>query len=175
VTDEFGSALGTNSAAKNITEYFAHSMSGNFGGIGRIWAEAAQWSFNGSGSENQTSHHFKRWWLRAAMARGHAHWLLKEREVAKPTKPIEAWRLDLPGNVGQYDQDWGTHAVLSTAQKKPVDDQTFPHYCDDEYNTEYNITQMQTQEIQSEAYGWPGFSFVYGAPVSRHALRKAQG
>jgi hypothetical protein len=140
---------------------------GDFGGISRLWAEAAKWAAEGLGSQNAwMSHHFRRWWLRAALARAHGEWLLTERAIAPVqghTKPIETWRLQPPGSIGHYENDCGIYALLSVIQPNLGE---FPQYHDDEYNTEYNIMQMKIRELQSGNSGYALLCFTYGAPVS---------
>jgi hypothetical protein len=146
------------------------TLIGDFGGIPRLWAEAAKWAAEGLGSQNAwMSHHFRRWWLRAALARAHGEWLLTERAIARVqghTKPIEAWRLQLPGPIGHYENDCGIHSLLSVIQPNFRDPWEFPQYHDDEYCTEYNIMQMMMRELQSEESGYALLCFIYGAPVS---------
>lgn len=95
-----------------------------FGGILGLWEQAAEW-----GQNKKT---FRRWWVRAAMAQGHAEWLEKEpyhlyspytplphfritlllakarstgTQSLKPTPPLESWRLWPPGMPGSYVHD----------------------------------------------------------------------
>jgi len=42
-----------------------------FGGVLGLWEQAAEW-----GRDHKK---FRRWWIRAAMADGHAEWLEKEK------------------------------------------------------------------------------------------------
>jgi len=161
----------TNGTAKHEVDYvIQNAMSGEFGGFTRLWAETVEWALQGAGSRSEwKSHHFRRWWLRAALARGHAQWLVKERVVARTqghTKPIEKWRLQPPGRVVFYEQDCAIYAVLVLTRPRPGDPDGFPAYDDDDFNTSYNIAQMEARAIQSNAYGWTFYSYTYGAPVS---------
>jgi hypothetical protein len=161
---------GTNSSAQNIIDYFIKVIDRDFGSPTRCWGEAAEWGMNTQPAGSWLGHHFRRWWLRAAMASAHAYWLVKEREKAewrRSRKPIEPWRLYLPGRVGHYDEDCGIYSILGIVNPKPLDDRSFPDYTDDRFNTAYNITQMEAREMQSQSYGWPHYSFLYGTPVSR--------
>lgn len=146
-------------------------MTSDFGCYSLLWAEAVEWALQGPGSTSKSiSRNFRRWWLRAAIARGHAEWLIEERaETREPghIKPIEAWRLQYPGSVGHYDNDCGIVGILFLQFPR---DTPFPGYVDDEYGTLYNITQTVARETQNEAYGWPFNSFTYGAPVSSYVL-----
>jgi hypothetical protein len=154
------------------------TLLGDFGGISRLWTEAAQWAAEGPGSENAwKSHHFRRWWLRAALARAHGEWLLAERAIASVqghTKPIEAWRLQLPGHIDQYDNDCGIHALLTVMETNLRGPDEFPMYHDDKYNTEYNIMQMRIRESQSNECGYTLNCFTYGAPVSWRCCLKEE-
>lgn len=43
----------------------------------QLWAKAAEWSAHPE-TRIHRAKQFRTWWLRAAMARGHAQWLLDE-------------------------------------------------------------------------------------------------
>lgn len=62
---------------------FPGSISGHFfgggGGIAKLWSEASQWSQN-LDVNGWYRRRFREWWIRAAMARGHAEWLVSEME-----------------------------------------------------------------------------------------------
>jgi hypothetical protein len=160
-----------NGEGKHIVEYMTDQiLLGDFGGISRLWAEAAEWAAEGPGSENKwMSHHFRSWWLRAALAKAHGEWLLTERAIVPVQghgKQIEAWRLQHPGPIEQYDNDCGTYAILVVTEETMRGPDNFPAYHDDEYNTKYNITQMWLRNHQSNTYGYSLYCFTYGAPVS---------
>jgi hypothetical protein len=48
------------------------------GGITTLWAIAVEWGLNKRDRPKLEYSWFRDWWLRAAMARGHAEWLLEE-------------------------------------------------------------------------------------------------
>jgi hypothetical protein len=49
------------------------------GGISTLWAQAVAWGLNQDDIPWIEYRDFRNWWLRAAMARGHAQWLLDEQ------------------------------------------------------------------------------------------------
>jgi hypothetical protein len=54
-----------------------------FGGAGslpKLWERATKWSVSEDCSDARREI-FRMWWLRAAMARGHAEWLISERKI----------------------------------------------------------------------------------------------
>jgi hypothetical protein len=63
-----------------ILAYFGECC-GEVGGVVKLWAEAAVWSVGVGSSSSNFRHLFRKWVTRAAMARGHAEWLLMERDV----------------------------------------------------------------------------------------------
>lgn len=138
-----------------------------------LWENAIKWSAAGEG----VSHHFRRWWMRAASARGHAEWLLKEQEImAGKRQHIDKQRLIPPASIGQYDNDCGIFSllVLTEPNRRPfIDPKTGqlghdlrgPAYTDDDFDTNYNIAHTLAHERQNDAFGWPQSSTLYGAPV----------
>jgi hypothetical protein len=148
-----------------------------------LWEKAVQWVMVGDGRQNQwVSHHFRSWWLRAALARGHAEWLLQEQEnnPGNRVKHVDQQRLLPPASIAQYDNDCGVYTLLSLTKRKPdlIDpitglrkhDPSFPAYSDDAFNSVYNITQTLLHEIQNSNFGWPHSSTLYGAPVGNPFL-----
>lgn len=135
------------------------------GGYSRIWDEAAAWAAEKSSVVG--TWHFNNWWVRAALARGHAEWLLKERLLNQHpghSAVIEEWRLVWPGVVGQYDNSCVIYCDLIVGE--PVESRdTHPFYSDDEYGTNFNTRSEHMRGLQSHTCGFPFNSFVFGAPV----------
>lgn len=48
------------------------------GGITTLWAAAVEWCLNKKERRAFHYEHFRNWWIRAAMAQGHAEWLIQE-------------------------------------------------------------------------------------------------
>lgn len=61
---------------------------GKANSISRLWENATKWVASPKCSDS-TKVHFRMWWLRAAMARGHAEWLLYERSIQGEHRKIE--------------------------------------------------------------------------------------
>jgi hypothetical protein len=143
-------------------------MSHDFGSVSQLWAEAAEWAVQEK--DIWKSEHFRRWWRRAALARGHAEWLLQERSKRQDKghmKAIESWRLRPPGSIGQYDNDCAIASILFVMRPKPLDDDVkFPFYGDDGYETHYNMMHTEMRDRDDEMFGCTKHSFLYGAPVS---------
>lgn len=174
---------------KEINEYLNHLIqTAEFGCLSMLWQEAISWitrskdddPFADSGIafvkfRSFRPTHFHGWWVRAALARGHAEWLLKERieshTVGHPT-PIEGWRLLPPGTVGQYDNSclvWSTLFVLHHRERHTNGDEDYDFdvaYERDVYYTKFNTLSDEMRGKQSLDFGWPVYSFLYGAPVS---------
>jgi hypothetical protein len=142
------------------------------GSFSRLWAKAAEWGVHAADSFH--AYHFRSWWIRAAMAKGHAEWLLKEplppfrqllQSGAKTTVP---WRLIPPPPVSYYDNDCGIQSLLAfRATEEELFERAgkklFPHFPDDEYYTKYNLTSHLVRELQAMT-GDPEVSFLYGCP-----------
>jgi len=131
---------------------------GKYGCLSRLWWETVQRyearaAFD---TESFRPSHLQRWWVRAAHARGHAEWLIKERRDAQTvghTRPIESWRLLPPGTVDQYNNScliWTMWALKG----KP----------DDHFLTFFNISSDTIRGQNSIDTGWQRHSFLYGAP-----------
>src|SRR6266536_3723582 len=74
---------------KEIREYLIAQLKEDHSCFSKLWDEAASWA--ASREDVVGSWHFKNWWTRAAFARGHAEWLIKERNLnslAGNLKPI---------------------------------------------------------------------------------------
>jgi hypothetical protein len=63
-------------------------------GISTLWAQAVEWGLDKENRPKIEYRRFRDWWLRAAMARGHAQWLLDERRN-QPGKCTFSSRIDL--------------------------------------------------------------------------------
>jgi hypothetical protein len=156
----------------NLDEYAQIQMIlHKYGSISQLWSEAAEWA--SQRKDIWKCEHFRRYWRRAALARGHAEWLLREREsseTTRHTKPIEKWRLWPPASIGQYDNDCLVVSMLVVLSSKSVEglSRNFPWYDDDdEHGTNYNIMHTVMRDSQAESFGWPKHSFFFGPPVSK--------
>jgi len=181
-------AIETGGEAKDIYQYFSESLQQDkFGCLSKLWADAVEWYatdesacprgwFEEAGISTrpiETVNHghpsyFLQWWVRAAQARGHAEWLIKERrESLTPghSAPIESWRLRPPGTVGQYDNSCGPWCVWMVVYGKKREDPPGYDYDEDDFCTNFNIVSDMMRGNQAVDYGWPMHSFVYGAPV----------
>lgn len=121
----------TGAEAQDIHKYLVSQIESHEYGCGsQLWDEAVEWA---------ASHHFhswifRNWWVRAALARGHTEWLLKERLADREPghfKPVEPWRLVWPGVVGQYDNSCVVYTTLIVTRHA----ENHPWYEDDEYGT----------------------------------------
>ncbi|KAF8533834.1 hypothetical protein BDD12DRAFT_466182 [Trichophaea hybrida] len=141
------------------------------GSLPPLWAEAARWSLEAGPELKWFTYHFRRWWVRAAMAMGHGEWLEKEirrsyfdRKGARFLSPGEDWRLLEPGPVKYYENDCAIHCRLVLQAENGEWENRFPAFADDEYFTKYNATTTMIRDKQCHSYGDPFYSFVYGAP-----------
>ncbi|KAH7207914.1 uncharacterized protein BKA55DRAFT_546991 [Fusarium redolens] len=162
---------GTRKQGTDIEQYTNEAMD-NSGSLSRLWAKAAEWGVHMADSFH--AYHFRSWWIRAAMAKGHAEWLLKEplpqfRQLLHTgTKVTAPWRLIPPPPISYYDNDCGPQSLLAfQASEEELFERAgkklFPHFPDDEYYTKYNLTSHHVWELQS-MIGDPEFSFLYGCP-----------
>jgi hypothetical protein len=141
-----------------------------YGSISQLWSEAAEWA--SQRKDIWKCEHFRRYWRRAALARGHVEWLLREREssdIIGHTKPIDKWQFLPPASIGQYDNDCLIVSMLVDASpEKSAERQgrTFPYYDDDEHGTNYNIMHTEMEDSQAKRFGWPKHAFFFGPPVS---------
>ncbi|RYP20408.1 hypothetical protein DL765_002784 [Monosporascus sp. GIB2] len=151
----------TKAEPREIHEYLAAEIQADkFGCLSRLWDRAIDLS----GLRRPLND----WWLRAAHARGHAEWLLRERRdsttVGHPS-PIESWRLLPPGTVGHYDNScvvWSIHTAV-----------LWGGFEDDLFFTYFNSLSEDMRGRASREAGWPLYSYVYGAPeFVFHALAK---
>lgn len=177
----------THAEPKEIHEYLEQVIEqDNYGCLSRLWDEAISWDRTRQEVAKAQGHHlvtevptrddvferwrpekFDLWWTRAAQARGHADWLLRERresELVGHSAPIETWRILPPGTVGNYDNScviFSFSAALAFCSDYRID----------AFGTEFNISSEQVRGWQSGEFGWPYHSFVYGAPeFVYHAL-----
>lgn len=159
----------------NLEEYAQIQMIlHEYGSVSQLWSSAVEWA--SQKKDIWKSEHFRRYWRRAALARGHAEWLLREREFSENighTKPIENWRFWPPAAIGQYDNDCAIVAILTVMSAKATEKLhtgDFPHYDDDEHGTNYNIMHTTMRDSQAERVGWPKHAFFFGPPVGLEVL-----
>ncbi|KIW89870.1 uncharacterized protein Z519_09299 [Cladophialophora bantiana CBS 173.52] len=120
------------------------------GGVLALWEHVAKL--------HHSDESFQKWWTRAAFARGHAEWLLKEPykkyhgQSSKPQDPIEPWRLWPPRSPRQSTQDcvpnflqglWGPN---------------------DFYRTTYWLSHHTLTEAEYQLTGRMPLSSLFGAP-----------
>ena len=154
----------------NLDEYAQIQMIlHKYGSISQLWSEAAEWA--SQRKDIWKCEHFHRYWRRAALAKGHAEWLLRERESSEiigHTKPIEKWRLWPPASIGQYDNDCAIVSMLVVLSRFSAEWQglNFTGYDDDEHGTNYNIMHTRMRDPQADRFGWPKHAFFFGPPVS---------
>ncbi|RYP38511.1 hypothetical protein DL766_000928 [Monosporascus sp. MC13-8B] len=152
----------TKAEPREIHEYLAAEIQADeFGCLSRLWDRAIDW--------NGLRRPLNDWWIRAAHARGHAEWLLRERRdtttVGHPS-PIESWRLLPPGTVRHYDNS----CVVWTIHVEGVLSGRFEN---DLFFTCFNSLSEEMRGRASLETGWPLYSYVYGAPeFVFHALAK---
>jgi hypothetical protein len=157
-----------------IHEYADETMkTGKYGCLSRLWWEAIQWHEAGPGSsikprDRGWSSDLQQWWVRAAQARGHAEWLIKERRDAQTfghTQAIESWRLLPPGTVDHYDNSCVVWAIWTTVCRNHGVN-GWDDFDEDDFLTQFNILHNVARDHQSMSTGWPLRSYLYGAPVS---------
>jgi len=164
---------------KEINEYLNHVIqTTKFGCLSMLWQEAISWIARPEDDipfrvRSFRPTQFHGWWVRAALASGHAEWLLKERieshTVGHP-KPIEGWRLLPPGRVEHYDNSCLVWCLLFASHQlhmnRDNDHDLDVAYEGDVYYTKFNMLSDKMRGEQSLDFGWPVYSFLYGAPVS---------
>lgn len=169
--------LATQIESREIHEYMLHVIQNDsFGCLSKLWDQAIEWARKEEDVAQQSDifgndmnwrpTNFNLWWLRAANARGHAEWLLRERSeslLVGHSDPIEPWRLLPPGNVEHYDNScviWSLQYLMAHCKGHRID----------AFGTEFNIASEEARGLQSRNFGWPYYSFVYGAPVSHQVI-----
>lgn len=137
-----------------IDDYLSAEIQADaYGCLSRLWDRAIE--------RNGLHRPFTDWWVRAALAKGHAEWLLRERKestIIGHVSPIESWRLFPPGSIGQYDNSCLTWSLLFLHIREGK-------FQKDLYGTCFNLLSEDLRGRSSHNFGWPHHSFVYGAPV----------
>ncbi|KAK0639692.1 hypothetical protein B0T16DRAFT_463338 [Cercophora newfieldiana] len=145
---------------------------GDYGSLTKLWESAAKWSASAqrSGIQREEFHaeEFRLWWVRAAMGRGHAEWLLEERWEKggismDQWKPMEAGRRLSPPPLSCYDNGCGVFPVGGMG-KETGETSGVRTTADDLYLSQCDAVQLQMRELDSTLNHVPNYCLAPGAP-----------